>query len=470
MKKFLPRSMSAPTSPSSSGSRSRANSVPPAEENVIVRAQVHENPTMAAQEEEPCAVCLGTHPGQVCPIIDENFDVQAPTAPPAEKPRQEADETNVRNVVELNQLLGNRVIDGNQVSELLNDVCDRLSKTILKKVESNTAAFERLKNEVRTNKRLNEIQNEDTSEKLSDIVCRSNPCTPYMSDIEHIKLPSNLVANSMQRTSLERFWRLERVFRNVPTFKDDNKPVVRDFLNAVVSVANTLPLSVMMTKEEYYQMLWGKLGAAVQAELKDFSSITDGDPENLHNALLENYDTSERGDEAFIKLQHLQPSHQLGSVNAFLREAKRLKELSPGSDVEKARGFAISIRNFLPYRLQKQLEDVFRQYKAKFKSHPEWPFLASFLKVHKDEIEKDLPRIVARQVRNLAVEKDYDFWEKDPESEEDLGDQEDPESEEDLYYQADLDDQEDLDDQDDLDDQEDLDDQDETEDDLEDYL
>ena len=132
MKKFLPRSMSAPTSPSSSGSRSRANSVPPAEENVIVRAQVHENPTMAAQEEEPCAVCLGTHPGQVCPIIDENFDVQAPTAPPAERPRQETDEVNVRNIVDLSQLLGNQVIDGNQVGSLLNEVCDRLSKTIMK--------------------------------------------------------------------------------------------------------------------------------------------------------------------------------------------------------------------------------------------------------------------------------------------------------------------------------------------------
>ena len=329
-----------------------------------------------------------------------------------------------------------------------------------------------MKTEVRTNKRLSEIQNEDTSEKLSDMVCRANPCTPYMSDIEHIKLPNNLVTNSMQRTTLERFWRLERVFRNVPTFNDDNKPVVRDFLNAVVSVANTLPLSVMMTKEEYYQMLWGKLGATVQAELKDFSSVTDGDPENLHKALLENYDASEKGDEAFAKLQHLQPSHQLGSVNAFLREAKRLKELSPGSDVEKARGFAISIRNFLPFRLKTKLEDVFRQYKTRTKdAHPEWPFLASFLKVHKDEIEKDLPRIIARQVRNLAVEKNYGyFWEKDPESEEDLSDQEAPESGEDLDDQEDPEPEEDLDDQAEPESGEDLDDPNETENDLEDYL
>ena len=434
---------------------------------------------MDTQEEESCAVCLGTHPGQVCPIIDENFDVQAPTAPPAEKPRQGADETNVRNVVELNQLLGNQVIDGNQVGSLLNEICDRLSKTIMKKVESNTAALEELKTEVRTNKRLSEIQNEDTSEKLSDMVCRANPCTPYMSDIEHIKLPNNLVANSMQRTTLERFWRLERVFRNVPTFNDDNKPVVRDFLNAVVSVANTLPLSVMMTREEYYQMLWGKLGATVQTELKDFSSVTDGDPENLHKALLENYDASEKGDEAFAKLQHLQPSHQLGSVNALLREAKRLKELSPGSDVEKARGFAISIRNFLPFRLKTKLEDVFRQYKTQTKdAHPEWPFLASFLKVHKEEIEEHLPRIIKRQPAVWAtyIDPEEDDYDVDVESEhEQYEEQHDnlhhfTEEGEDLYDQADLDDQEDLDDQDDLDDQEDLDDQDETVDDLEDYL
>ena len=396
---------------------------------------------------------------------------------PAERVGQEADKTNVQNLVDLSQLLGNQVIDGNQVGELLNEVCDRLSKTIMKKVESNTAAFETLKSEVETNRRLSEIQNEDTSEKLSDMVCRANPCTPYMSDIEHIKLPNNLVTNSMQRTTLERFWRLERVFRNVPTFNDDNKPVVRDFLNAVVSVANTLPLSVMMTREEYYQMLWGKLGATVQAELKDFSSVTDGDPENLHKALLENYDASEKGHEAFAKLQHLQPSHQLGSVNAFLREAKRLKELSPGSDVEKARGFAISIRNFLPFRLKTKLEDVFRQYKTRTKdAHPEWPFLASFLKVHKDEIEEHLPRIIKRQPAVWATYIDPEDYDVDVESEhEQYEEQHDnlhhfTEEGEDLYDQADLDDQEDLDDQDDLDDQEDLDDQDETEDDLEDYL
>ena len=245
----------------------------------------------------------------------------------------------------------------------------------------------------------------DLEEKLSNcmdcltkLMARTDPCIPYRLDLAKIQIPSLAPSNSEQ-PSLERLQHLEKRFRGIPLF-DDTKTPIREFLKAIVSVTNTFPAAVRPTDEEYFQLLWGKLGLKIQGELQDMNIK---DPEQLHNTLIEVYDTSEREDEAYIKLQSLKPSTSLDCVKRLLKEANRLKELFPGTDLEKTRSFRISLKNFLPWRLQKQLEDLVLKSKSLAeKVHLDWEFLASYVKFHQQEIDEHVERIVSNTSWNTS--------------------------------------------------------------------
>ena len=145
------------------------------------------------------------------------------------------------------------------------------------------------------------------------------------------------------------------------------------------------------------------------------SQLETGNPDQLHTALLMNYDNSETGDEAFQNLQQLKPSSDLNSVSRFLREAKRLKELTAGSDSEQARCFITSLRNFLPYRLKKILEDkMLENITINNKTVPDWSFLVSFANVHRDEIEENIRKMLHPHVYKTNYEDDdSDEYEED---------------------------------------------------------
>ena len=177
------------------------------------------------------------------------------------------------------------------------------------------------------------------------------------------------------------------------------------------------------------------------------SQLETGNPDQLHTALLMNYDNSETGDEAFRKLQQLKPSPDLNSVSRFLREAKRLKELlNVGSDSEKARCFQTSCKAFLPMRLKHRMADKSLENYSKTNQSLPWNFLTSFMSVHRDEIEDYIAKLLnnpnVQAVYGSDDDEEYSDGDLDAESEEasetdesDLEDSPDDDVEEDPEYQ-----------------------------------
>ena len=368
------------------------------------------------------------------------------SAPISRQEPSEADKSAVYDVLEIKDLLENSSssIKGTKVATLLHKVSDRLLErhleemkkqkeemleemtSLIQKMQSETREdLDNTHEEIRAGIRQVSQEKEEmniTADRLSEMLNRADPCTPYKYGRARIPVPATLADTAtVKRDPLERFWKLDRVFKNVPTFNDNGNPTIRDFLNAVVSITSTIPLSYGLTKEEYYQVVWGKLGPTVQSELMGMSQLETGNPDQLHTALLMNYDNSETGDEAFQKLQQLKPSSDLNSVSRFLREAKRLKELTAGSDSEQARCFITSLRNFLPYRLKKRLEDkMLENITINNKTVPDWSFLVSFANVHRDEIEENIRKMLHPHVYKTNYEDDEgDLDEDDPDEDED---------------------------------------------------
>ena len=476
---FRKSAKSAPVTPSAYEGRSRANSVSRLEAGYPDDDHPQDNPISL-----PAAPPLPTGPS-----VRPKEPVQATN--PIQKKKDPMKST-VYNVLEIKDLLdSNKTIEGKKVWSLLNEVSDRLMEKHLEEMNKQkeemqkealdrqdelerkmTYMIQQMRSETREDldntthgmrAELRQVSQDkedlhNTTDRLSQMLTRADPCTPYKCGRARIPVPVNLADTAtVKRDPLERFWKLDRVFKNVPTFTDNGNPTIRDFLNAVVSVTATVPPSYGLTKEEYFQVLWGKLGATVQSELMGMSQLETGNPDQLHTALLMNYDNSETGDEAFRKLQELKPTAELNSISRYLREAKRLKELTAGSEPEQARCFITSLRNFLPYRLKKRLEDkLLENVTITNKTVPDWSFLASFANVHRDEIEE----FIAKMLTNPHVYKtnyedddgdeyeedepsDLDDFEEGDEYEEDepsdLDDFQDVESSEDDNYPGDED-------------------------------
>ena len=405
---------------------SRDISAAPSEENIIQmtddQLQV-QLPTI-----QSCPTCGGPHAGQDCQTLaDVLSPTAASTAATASKTTTtttrktaggavaKSDKEGVEKLMELNQLIKQKEVDGDRVAEIMQEVCDRMLKRqsdSLKHIEAKLEEKQRDQDQEKESMLVQvnqlKIKEEKLDQYMAEMKAYNNPCTPYTANHAEIDIPVKLFPSTLQKPSLERFWRLERVFKHVPVFHDDNKPNIRQFLNGIVTTANSFPSEVKLTEPEYFQVLWGKLGSNVQAELSEEAEVTEGDARQLHKALLESYDMSETGEEAYVKLQSLKPSGKMNTVMSLLREAKRLKELCPGTETEKARSLAISIKSFLPWRLKKRLEDIFMESKAKSPNHqPDWKFLTGYLKGHREEVDEHLEKLVKkpnlRQVNGSAT-------------------------------------------------------------------
>ena len=300
--------------------------------------------------------------------------------------RQEEVRGQVAQVLELADHLNHANVSGNRVHDLLTSVCSKLMKDQLDHV--------RLEHEAAMGRLQSQLENRmDLQKEMYDM----HPFAPYHCGRAQIPPPRILCNNETLRTHIDRFWKVDRLYKSIAPFDDDGSISVRTFLNGLVSVTNTFPPSMNLTREEYFRIVWSKLGPTVQGELMDRLDEFAEDPELLHEALLANYDVSERGEDAFFKLQSLKPSAELGTVNKLLREAKRLRQLTNGSDAEQARSFATSLRAFLPYRLKKKLEDLCIEYTHRTKKVcPDWSFLTSFATAHRDEIEENVQKVLKR--------------------------------------------------------------------------
>ena len=335
---------------------------------------------------------------------------EIPTAVPVQPTKQEEVRGQVQQVLEIADQLNHPNISGNRVAELLSSVCSTLVKKQLDDMRvEHEEAMDRLRSELETKL--------DLQMKMAE----RNPYAPYNCVQVPVKVPQKLADNGENCPSLDRFFRLDRVYKNTPVFQDDGAISVRNFLNSIISITNSFPPSVMMTRNEYFSILWSKLGPTVQGELMDQLDEFAEEPDRLHNALLANYDESERAEEAFEKLQSLRPSPELGTVSKLLHEAKRLRQLTLGTENELARGFATSIKTFLPEELRMKLQDISMELSARTNmKHPDWKFLTSFMSLHREDIQEFINKLLNRPKPHAwRVRDEDDHWEDDDEEEDD---------------------------------------------------
>ena len=335
-----------------------------------------------------------------------------PSAPVSRQPPANPNEilTAVPQVLELADQLNHPNINANRVQELLSSVCSTLMKEQLDDMRvEHEEAMDRLRSELETKL--------DLQMKMAE----RNPYAPYNCVQVPVKGPQNLADNGEKCPSLDRFFRFDRVYKSTPVFQDDGAISVRNFLNSIISITNSFPPSMMMTRNEYFSILWSKLGPTVQGELMDQLDEFAEKPDRLHAALLTNYDESERAEEAFEKLQSLRPSPELGTVNKLLHEAKRLRQLTLGTENELARGFATSIKTFLPEELRMKLQDISMEQSARTNmKHPDWKFLTSFMSLHREDIQEFINKLLNRPKPHAwRVRDEDDHWEDDDEEEED---------------------------------------------------
>ena len=202
-----------------------------------------------------------------------------------------------------------------------------------------------------------------------------------------IQVPNNLISSDAHETtseSLERLIKIDKIFQSIPVFSNSGEYGIRVFLHSMVTCCNYS--TVQLSEKEYVRLVWSKLSSELHFELQAENITT---AEQLHTVLLDTFDImSERDHDAWSLLQSLEPSATLDCIDSFLREAKRVQELCPGTKETKARLFCISLKNFLPARLELILAD--KQLELAHGEVLGWDFLTSWSRVHRVEIDEHL--------------------------------------------------------------------------------
>ena len=262
---FRKSAKSAPVTPSAYEGRSRANSVSRLEAGYPDDDHPQDNPIGL-----PAAPPLPTDPS-----VRPKEPVQSTI--PVQKKKDPMKST-VFQVLHIKDLLDtNKTIEGTKVWSLLNEVSDRLMEKHTEEMKKQkeemqkeaidrqdelerkmTYMIQQVRSETREDldntheeicAELRQVSQDKeemniTADRLSEMLNRADPCTPYKYGRAHIPVPATLADTAtVKRDPLERFWKLDQVFKNVPTFNDNGNPTIRDFLNAVVSVTGTVPPS-----------------------------------------------------------------------------------------------------------------------------------------------------------------------------------------------------------------------------------
>ena len=336
-----------------------------------------------------CDNCNISHILGQCPVdVEEN--ISQPSALPLVD-FQESTVKQVRRVVKLNELLNkNGIVNGDKVAHILTEFCDNILHNKASSIQRDfmemiTKGFRE------TNNTLAKIE---ASKKeidhrlyaLKDIELKLDPRIPFTTNIAHIPLPDGLILDEEGELNLDRLLKLERFFKNVEIY--NNRDVsVREFLSSVVSIVSVCANCIGITEKEYKTILWNKLGPSVQTTLSNSGQIKDA--LSLHKELILFFDLSESPQAAMVKLQNLRPSDEINTVQKFLGESLRLIQLiDNSSNEEKAHIFGIALRNFLPDRLEKKLNDEFIRHMTLFGKQPSLVFLIHFIKSYRSELEE----------------------------------------------------------------------------------
>lgn len=200
----------------------------------------------------------------------------------------------------------------------------------------------------------------------------------------HIKLkpitPPTCLKKSTNVTSLDRYTKLERIFRSVPIF--DNKDIsVRDFLLELHTVVSDLGCDI--TEAEYKYILLNKLASKIKAVL--MASHKSATLVQIYEHLINLYDNTSSERDIFSSL--VSGKQNFNSLKEYLEFTLRLLS-NIRSSRESTNALLINLKNHLPPRIYDKIVDFIDRYESLKKETPPVEKIINILYSNREAIDK----------------------------------------------------------------------------------
>ena len=214
--------------------------------------------------------------------------------------------------------------------------------------------------------------------------------------------PENCLSKTSKRTDLDRFQKLQRIFSTVPTFTNGDSYSVRDFLQSMNSLVESLDFQI--SEKEFEILLLGRLAPNIRSvmNLHRTDSL-----ESLYANLLNLYDMSESRLSALSEIMKC-TKNKFSSLRTYLEEILRLIGLSGKSKEQESQLLLFSMDLILPERVKWRLRDYTDQYESVHKTYPPVPLIINFVHRYRTDIDQELLKKGKERAYNMieAVEPD----------------------------------------------------------------
>lgn len=212
----------------------------------------------------------------------------------------------------------------------------------------------------------------------------SNPEIEHLFLTSHTKMkpirPPKCLVKSTNVTSLDRFTKLERLFRSVPTF--DNKDIsIRDFLLELQTVVNDLGCNV--TEGEFKYLLLNKIHPKIKTVL--MASHSTSTLEGIYEHLLNIYDNTSSERDVFSSL--VGSKQHFNSLKEYLEYTLKLLSTIK-STKESTNALLHNLKLHLPPRIYDKITDFSDRYEALKKETPPVERIINILYSNRDTIDK----------------------------------------------------------------------------------
>ena len=196
--------------------------------------------------------------------------------------------------------------------------------------------------------------------------------------------PEKCLSKSSKRTDLDRFTKLQRIFNSIAVFTNTDKYTVRDFLESMNSLVESLEFQV--SEKEFEILLMGRLAPNIRSvmNLHRTDSL-----ESLYANLLNLYDQSESRLSAFGAIANCN-KNKFTSLRTYLEEILRLIGLSGKSKEQESQLLLFSMDLILPERVKWRLRDYTDQYESVHNTYPPLPLIINFVHRFKSDIDQEM--------------------------------------------------------------------------------
>ena len=248
----------------------------------------------------------------------------------------------------------------------------------------------------------------DVDAKLSSCFQEYLTCaTPALHpDVEHLFLtshtktkpitPPKCLKKSNNVSSLERYSKLERVFRSVPMF--DNKDInVRDFLQEMSNVVSDLGCDV--TEAEFKYILLNKIASKIKAILT--ASQSSATLSSIYDHLQNLYDNTSSERDVFSSLVSGKQNFQ--SLKEYLEYTLRLLS-NIRSTKESSQALIHNLKLYLPPRIYDRIVEYSDKYESLKKETPPVEKIVSILYTNREAIDKHFQSKNTHKYNELKID------------------------------------------------------------------